>query len=65
MQGDSLSVLLADVRELADGLEPGQPVSPDVADAAQVLAELLDHYESVLRKHGIPLPYVRDSGGGE
>jgi hypothetical protein len=69
LQGDSLSGLYADARKLADGLTPGRPVDAELADdaaaLAEALADLVGHYESVLREHGIPLPYVRDSPSAE
>ncbi|TVT33087.1 hypothetical protein FNH05_27375 [Amycolatopsis rhizosphaerae] len=63
VQGDSLSILEADARQLANRLAALDDTLLDheLIDQAQDLADelsgLLKHYETTLQRHGIPLPY--------
>ncbi len=61
IQGDTLSSLCADVRELSLRLKAAAPADEELLWLAQGiqerLLERLLHYQSVLVAHGIPLPY--------
>jgi hypothetical protein len=58
LQGDSLSILASDAREVADALAAGGDPAEDAADLADRLDALLGHYARTLTAHGIPLPYM-------
>lgn len=66
LQGDSLSSILGEVDELMDRLGEGDFES--ARGGAQVVREwlsgVLEHYESVLDREGIPLPYKERVGRG-
>jgi hypothetical protein len=63
IQGDSLFILRQLANKAKEELERGNSVN--AGDALEELVELLDghlnHYESVLKEHGIQLPYVRNT----
>ncbi|MCG8096870.1 MAG: hypothetical protein JAZ17_25145 [Candidatus Thiodiazotropha endolucinida] len=63
IQGDTLLSLIQMAKEIKDEIE-----SNNLNDAKEELDELilqleerLDHYEYVLKEHGIDLPYVRNT----
>lgn len=59
IQGDSLSVLFSQARELASGLTGAKSAAAEDASLlAAALGELLDDYAVTLEQHDIPLPYV-------
>jgi hypothetical protein len=63
VQGDSLSILARRAEEILHGLRAISSIDSEVVDHAEMLCDLLqerlDHYEAVLHKHGIELPYRR------
>jgi hypothetical protein len=61
VQGDSLSILVSDFEELrANIVKKDEPeIAASLGVIERQLRERLEFYESVLTKHGIPLPYVR------
>jgi hypothetical protein len=61
LQGDSLKALYDDVAEAAGALRAADPVraSEEIEGVLQRLADLLQHYESVLASAGIEVPYQR------
>ena len=66
VQGDSLSILVSDFEELKKNI--AQKDESEIAASLDMieshLKERLEFYESVLAKHGIPLPYVRHEKKG-
>jgi hypothetical protein len=66
VQGDSLSILVSDFEELKRNI--AQKDESEIAASLHMiehhLKERLDFYESVLTKHGIPLPYLRHDQKG-
>lgn len=66
VQGDSLSILLSyaeSIRSRLAGTHDQELI--DVADElVELLAGRLDHYEAVLTRHGMSLPYSRKARGG-
>ena len=61
VQGDTLSTLVSDVRELCEQIEAGGDVLEDARFLQERLEQLQSHYESVLASHGLSLPYVKRS----
>ncbi|WP_155403755.1 DUF6959 family protein [Variovorax paradoxus] len=63
IQGDSLSILCADARQLSQWIEANSDANDDVRWLAQGLQEALLsrllHYQSTLKESGIDLPYMR------
>jgi len=63
IQGDTLFGLLQEMERLLTGLRIASGIDPKLVDSAQYLRDSLDerlqHFESVLQKHGIGLPYSR------
>lgn len=57
MQGDSLSTLAGDARELAAALRTGADPNDLADDLAEQLSDMLAFYAATLAAHGIPLPY--------
>ena len=58
IQGDSLSILVAEAQELARGLtDANSAAAEDAWLLAATLGELLNHYAETLQQHDIPLPY--------
>ncbi len=61
VQGDSLAILLDSARTVWEKVMDSHDL--DLVDSARELVESLqsrlDHYESVLREHGISLPYSK------
>lgn len=61
VQGDSLSILLADAKTILEKVKDSD--DEDLVYSAQELVELLqarlDHYEKVLAEHNLPLPYAK------
>ena len=62
VQGDSLSMFVADLRRGLERLRRGDIDEgiDEVADVLDRLTEVQRSYEYVLADHSIPLPYVRD-----
>jgi hypothetical protein len=63
IQGDSFSRLLAEAEEVLSGLRGISSIDLAFVESARqlrdMLKERLDDYETVLRQHGMPLPYSR------
>lgn len=61
IQGDSLSVLLNNAEEVCSlAMRTGNEDLISEADALrESIEDRLDYYESVLREHGLDLPYFR------
>ena len=66
IQGDSLSILVSDFRELKELIAKGEQSETEacLASIEDHLGERLAFYESVIAKHGIELPYVRHKKKG-
>ncbi len=66
MQGDSLSILVSDIEELRKNVAKRDEaeVAASLDTIERHLKERLEFYESVLAKHGIPLPYVHHEKKG-
>jgi Family of unknown function (DUF6959) len=67
VQGDSLSILIADLRRALDCFRQGD-LEDGVDEVAAVLESLDDvkrSYERVLAAHSISLPYLREIGSSE
>jgi hypothetical protein len=66
VQGDSLSILVSDVEELRESIakKDEAEVAASLGSIERHLKERLEFYESVLAKHGIPLPYERHEKKG-
>lgn len=61
IQGDSLCILLhrvQEVRALAQTVG-NQELIESIAEVESLLADRLDHYESVLKANGLAVPYTR------
>jgi hypothetical protein len=63
VQGDSLSILVSNIEELRENIakKDEAEIAASLDMIERHLKERLEFYESVLAKHGIPLPYVRRS----
>lgn len=61
VQGDSLSILLGNAKEVWEKIKVSD--DEELVGAAQELVESLqsrlDHYERVLTEHGMKLPYAK------
>jgi len=66
IQGDSLSILLSNVEDMRDAIKKRD--ESEIAALLEMierqLKERVTFYESVLAKHRIELPYVRDQKTG-
>lgn len=60
-QGDSLSCLIADLREAATETNASEAALA-LNDVIDRLANVLKRYEEVLDREGIPTPYTRSHG---
>lgn len=61
VQGDSLSILLTiaeNCQALAAATGQGELIA-EVQELVQALSHRIEHYEAVLKRHGLELPYVR------
>ncbi len=60
IQGDSLSILLQDIREANNELSKGntQESSEILKHIIENLEDRLEHYKKVLKEHGYDLPFV-------
>ncbi len=60
VQGDTLHILIQDIKEAKDEVAEGNP--QDAVDALAVIIETLEqrlkHYKNVLKEHGSELPFV-------
>jgi hypothetical protein len=61
IQGDSLSILLSSAETICElaATSRNQELMDEATALAEQLAGRLTHYESVLKAHGIKLPYFR------
>ena len=64
LQGDTLSILRADVADLAAAAARPEPDRDELREGLRLLLAdldgLVDRYEAALAAHGIPLPYARE-----
>jgi hypothetical protein len=63
IQGDSLFILRQYAKEAQDELARGNKENAEAAleELVEMLEGRLNHYEAVLKEHGIELPYVRST----
>lgn len=61
IQGDSLSILLSDLKELKEniGKKDAEGIQASFDTVESHIKSRLSFYESTLAKHGIQLPYSR------
>lgn len=63
VQGDSLFILWGMARQVAEAVRDGSARGEDFCEAVEELHDALlgrlQHYQEVLRREGIDLPYVR------
>jgi len=57
VQGDSLSILAADARQIATDLRAGRRPAEEASYLAAELSRMLDRYAKALDAHDIELPY--------
>jgi len=60
-QGDSLDAFISDLREVASEADADERAYA-LASVIKDLTEVQRHYETVLKRQGIPLPYSGSNG---
>lgn len=60
MQGDSLCILIQDIKEARSEIDKGDSQeAKEILDAIiETLDERLEHYKKILKEHGKELPFV-------
>ncbi len=63
VQGDTLAMLVRVAEEASKALNNGDLAlaKEAIEEISSLLAERLNHYEGVLKEHGLDLPYVRNT----
>jgi hypothetical protein len=63
IQGDSLYSLLQTAKEVRKEIHNNNysEANEELGELIQLLENRLNHYEAVLKEHGIELPYVRNT----
>lgn len=57
LQGDTLSGMLRSAEALCRDLQNGSTGLEEANDLREQFSDLLQHYKSVLKSHGLPLPF--------